>query len=103
MIDPILPLQKRVGDALSASFPEVTEVDLAVHRSERADYQCDLAMALARKVRKAPKAVAQSLVEKLTPDEALASAVTCGPGFINLTLRAEYLAAELQRMDADPR
>jgi arginyl-tRNA synthetase len=104
MIDPILPLQKRVGDALSASFPEVEKgLDLAVHRSEHADYQCDLAMALARKVRKAPKAVAQALVEKLAPDEALASAVISGPGFINLTLRAEYLAAELQRMEADAR
>jgi arginyl-tRNA synthetase len=104
MIDPILPLQKRVSEALSAAFPEVEKgVDLAVHRSEHADYQCDVAMALARKVRKAPKAVAQALVEKLTPDEALASAVISGPGFINLMLRAEYLAAELGRMGHDPR
>jgi arginyl-tRNA synthetase len=103
MIDPILALQARVGSALQAAFPEAEKVDLAVHRSEHADYQCDVAMALARKVKRAPAMVAKALIEKLAPDEVLASAVVSGPGFINLTLRAEYLASELQRMGADQR
>jgi arginyl-tRNA synthetase len=103
MIDPILPLQQRVANGLQATFPEAEKVDLAVHRSEHADYQCDVAMALARKVRKAPAMVAKALVEKLRPDDVLASAVVSGPGFINLTLRAEYLASELSRLGADAR
>ena len=103
MIDPILPFQKRVADALQATFPDAEKVDLAVHRSEHADYQCDVAMALARKVRKAPAMVAKALVEKLQPDEVLASAVVSGPGFINLMLRAEYLASELKLLGASER
>ena len=78
-------------------------VDPAIHRSAHADYQADAALALARQLRQSPRDVAAALVERLPADDVIAAAAVSGPGFINLTLRAEHLDAQLGRMLADDR
>ena len=50
-----------------------------------------------------PRDVAAALVERLPADDVIAAAAVSGPGFINLTLRAEHLDAQLGRMLADDR
>src|SRR5262245_13406634 len=103
-VDLLPVLRQRVGDAMREAFgDEVATVDPAIHRSAHADYQADAALALARPLRRSPRDVATALVERLPPDEVIAEAVVSGPGFVNLTLRAEHLAAELGRMLAGDR
>src|SRR5262245_13449361 len=103
-VDLLPVLRQRVGDAIREAFgDEVATVDPAIHRSAHADYQADAALALARPLRRSPRDVATALVERLPPDEVIAEAVVSGPGFVNLTLRAEHLAAELGRMPAGDR
>ncbi|MDB4980084.1 MAG: arginyl-tRNA synthetase [Myxococcales bacterium] len=103
-IDPLVPLREKVLAATRAALgDEAADADPALHRSQHADYQADLALALARKLKKNPREVATAIAAKLAPDDVIASVEVSGPGFINVTLRAEYLAALLATMRADAR
>lgn len=59
------------------------------------DFQCNDAMGLAKKLRKAPRMIAQAIVDNLGQADAPATAAIAGPGFINLTVKPEWLATEL--------
>ena len=61
------------------------------------DFQCNDAMALAKKLRRPPRAFAEAIVAALPADAAPASATIAGPGFINLKVSSDWLAAELDR------
>jgi len=50
------------------------------------DYACNLAMQLAKPLRRPPRELAQALLAALPPSALLARAEIAGPGFINLTL-----------------
>jgi arginyl-tRNA synthetase len=103
-VDLVPVLRQRVRDAIDRTFGEEHgAVDPAIHRSAHADYQADVALALARPLRRSPRDVAAALVEQLPPDDLIAEAAVSGPGFINLTIRDEHLDAALGRMLADDR
>ena len=102
MIDPLNDLSGLVRAAVTAAFGDAgAAVDLAIRRSEHTDYQADVAMALARKLKRNPRDIAAAIVAHI-PTDALDAAVS-GPGFINLTCSARYLGGELDRMYADDR
>ncbi len=104
MADPLILLRQRIANATRAAWgDEAASQDPAIHRSAHADYQADIAMALARRLKKNPREVATAIVERLPADELIAGAVVSGPGFINLTLQADYLGAQLAGMLDDPR
>jgi arginyl-tRNA synthetase len=67
------------------------------------DFQCNDAMALARQLRLAPRAIAQRIVDALAPVGAPAAAAVAGPGFINLTVDAAWLARQLAAQAGLPR
>ncbi len=103
-IDLIAPLRARVQTALEALFgAEAAGADPAIHRSQHADFQADVALALARRLKKNPREVATQLAARLPADDVIAEATVSGPGFINLTLQPGFIAGELRRMLADPR
>src|SRR5262249_23807969 len=79
------------------------DVDPALHRSQHADYQADLALALGRKMKKNPRDVAAAIAAQLPADDVIAAVAVSGPGFLNITLRADYLSAQVERMRADAR
>jgi arginyl-tRNA synthetase len=104
MIDPILTLRQRLQAATRAALgDEAAQADPNIHRSAHADYQADLALALGKRLKKNPREVATAIAAGLPPDEVIASAAVSGPGFINITLRPEFLAGQLQKMLEDPR
>ena len=103
LIDPLIPLRERVLAATRAAFGEAAAgADPALHRSQHADYQADLALALARTLRKNPREVATAIAAQLAPDEIVAAVEIAGPGFLNLSLRAPYLAGEVEKMRRAP-
>ncbi|MBN2798378.1 MAG: arginine--tRNA ligase [Deltaproteobacteria bacterium] len=66
------------------------------------DYQSNYAFRLGKAARSNPRAVAAAMVEALPADPLVASAEVAGPGFINLRLRDEALAAHLlARLDGE--
>jgi arginyl-tRNA synthetase len=104
MIDPILTLRQRLQSATRAALgDEAAQADPAIHRSAHADYQADLALALGKRLKKNPREVATAIAAGLPPDDVIAATAVSGPGFINITLRPEFLAGQLQRMLEDPR
>src|SRR3954470_13660368 len=104
MLDPMLALRDRLQNATRAALgAEAADADPAIHRSAHADYQADLAMALGRKLKKNPREVATAIAATLLPDEVIAAVAVSGPGFINITLRPEFLGSQLARMQADQR
>jgi arginyl-tRNA synthetase len=104
MADPLLALAPRFEAALRAAFgDEHASADPALRRSDRADYQADVAMGLARKVKRAPRDVAAAIVQHLDLSGICDKIEIAGPGFINLTFTPAWLAAELSTTLGDPR
>ncbi len=67
------------------------------------DYQANCAMSLAKVLGKKPRDVAQEIVRLLPANDLLETPEVAGPGFINVRLRADWIAAQLRRMAADER
>jgi arginyl-tRNA synthetase len=93
MADPLLALQAPFQLALRAAFGEAwAHADPVIRRSDRADYQADVALGLAKKLGRPPREVAAALLDHLDVGALCSGVEIAGPGFINLTLRNEWLA-----------
>lgn len=67
------------------------------------DYQSNLAMSLTKKLGQPPRAIAEALIAQLDLADLCEPPTVAGPGFINLTLKPDYLAAQLRQIQTDPR
>jgi arginyl-tRNA synthetase len=102
--DPKTLLSTRFRAALEAAFGEEwADTDPLIRPSSFGDYQANLAMSLAKRLRRAPREVAAALVEHLEVGDVCESVEVSGPGFINLTLRADWIANQATRIAADDR
>ena len=70
---------------------------------EFGDYQCNDAMSLAKVLRLAPRAIAETVVERAELHESVAAATVAGPGFINLRLKTAWIEDTVVRVAADGR
>ena len=59
------------------------------------DYQANCAMPLAKKLGQSPRAIAEKLVRDVQVDDFCEKKEIAGPGFINLTLRTDWLEQQL--------
>ncbi len=104
--DPMGVLRDRFRAAIAAAFPEAgPDTDPLISPSKQpqsGDFQCNAAMSLAKRVGRPPRDVAAAIVAKLDVGE-IAEPVTessiAGPGFINIRLRGDALAALLAGLD----
>jgi arginyl-tRNA synthetase len=111
-------LEAQLRAAMQRAFPEQAAAAQAAgqrldpqlapaSKPEFGDFQANGALPLAKPLGESPRAIATAIVAQLASDPGFAELclepVIAGPGFINLTLRPERLAAEvLARLD-DPR
>ncbi len=65
----------------------------ASNRPDLCEYQCNGAMAGAKKYHKAPIEIAKAVAEKLTDSKVYAVAEAVMPGFLNLKLKDDFLAS----------
>lgn len=101
-VDPLLVLKDRILAATHAVLgEEAGQADAALHRSQHADYQADLALALARRLKRNPRELATAIAGHLPTDEVIAAVEVSGPGFINITLQPAHLSELVGRMRAD--
>jgi arginyl-tRNA synthetase len=101
MPQPELQLRERLKSALARAFgAEYRDTDPLLRRSDRADYQVNVAMSLGKALRRPPREVAQALLAHLeVQDLCDAQGVeVAGPGFINLTLKNDVLGKTLDEM-----
>ncbi len=97
-------LSRVVGDAFEA-------IGLArdlgsVIRSDRPDlgqFQCNGAMPAAKQAKAPPRQIAEKICALLKANEAFSDVSIAGPGFINLTLTDEVLAARAEGLSKDDR
>ena len=79
--------------------------DPLVRRSQRekpGDFQCNAAMALAKRMGIAPRELADRIVAQLDVDDLCESVDIAGPGFINFRLRADFIGKTLGEVPAAP-
>ncbi|MEU8259833.1 arginine--tRNA ligase [Micromonospora sp. NPDC048999] len=100
-----MDLEKLLTDRLAPAFETVAgvPVDPVVRRSQRADFQSDAALALARRLGRPPRAIATEVLERAELADLCAAAEVSGPGFLNLTLADDALAGLVSTLAADPR
>ena len=104
MSDPRSVLAARLQHAVVAAFgAEFAGVDPMVRASERADYQADLAMGLAKPLKRAPRQVAEAVLAQADFADICAKVEIAGPGFINFTLAREFLEQEVGSLARDSR
>ena len=111
-------LSERLQLALDLSFPEQAAAAraagrpldpqlVAASKPEFGDFQANGALALAKPLGLKPRAIAEQIAACLQADPAFTALCLepeiAGPGFLNLRLRPEALAAEVAARLADPR
>src|SRR6516164_981051 len=72
-------------------------------RSEHGDYQANCAMPLGKALGRKPRDVAEEIVGRLDLGDMLEPPEVAGPGFINLRIKPDWIAKELQAAAADDR
>ena len=90
MIDPVKVLTQRLTDAMTAAAPEAAGADPVVRPSDRADFQANGIMGLAKRLGTNPRELAQRVLDAVDLD-GVATAEIAGPGFLNLTLDDTFL------------
>ena len=70
------------------------------NRPDLCEYQCNGAMAGAKRYHKAPLVIAEDVVSGLRDSKVFSSAEAVRPGFLNLRVREEFLAGYLREMAA---
>ena len=71
--------------------------------AEHGDFQINGVMGAAKKAKQNPRELAQKVAEALADNAVIESAEVAGPGFINLRLRPEFLAQNIQTALNDAR
>ncbi|HXW47336.1 MAG TPA: arginine--tRNA ligase [Streptosporangiaceae bacterium] len=104
IMDPEAALGHLVRGALVARLgAEFATADPLIRPSGFADYQSNVAMSLAKRLGRSPREVAQDIAAELAGSPLLERAEVSGPGFINLTLRDSWIAAQANEQLADTR
>ncbi|HUB42082.1 MAG TPA: arginine--tRNA ligase [Streptosporangiaceae bacterium] len=104
MTDPEAALGALVQQALAEEFgAEYAAADPLIRPSGFADFQSNIAMSLSKRLGRSPRDVAGPIADRLNAGPAVAQAEVSGPGFINITLADEWIAAQSAEQLADPR
>jgi arginyl-tRNA synthetase len=104
MADPQEVLGERVRAAVTAAFgADHADADPLIRPSQFADLQANVALPLARQLGLPPRQVADQIVAHLDVAGVCDRAEVSGPGFINLTLASDWIAAQASGELADER
>lgn len=97
-------LSEEMGKAFEAAGYENSLGKVGVsNRPDLCEYQCNGAMAGAKKYHKAPLMIANEVAEKLKGSEVFAEALAVVPGFLNLKLQNGFLKKYLEGMCTEPK
>jgi arginyl-tRNA synthetase len=104
MPDPKSELSRRFRAAIAAAFgDELADTDPLIRPSSFGDLQANVAMSLAKQLGRPPREVAAAIVERLDAGDLSERVEVSGPGFVNVTLRSDWIAAQAEKLAADER
>src|SRR5688572_28044757 len=102
--DPRAVLGARLQAAVAKAFgAEHLGLEPMVRRSERADFQADLAMGMAKALKRSPRQVAEAVIAAADLAEVCQRVEIAGPGIINLTLKTAFVERSLAPLALDDR
>ncbi|GBQ02005.1 arginine--tRNA ligase [Streptomyces spongiicola] len=96
-------VQQRLADALSAALPEAGSADPLLRRSDRADFQANGILALAKKLGGNPRELAAQVAASVPAGGVLREVEVSGPGFLNITVADRAITETLSARAADDR
>ncbi|MEU2064064.1 arginine--tRNA ligase [Streptomyces sp. NPDC013455] len=88
-------VQQHLASALSATLPEAAGADPLLRRSDRADFQANGILALAKKAKANPRELATQVVSQVVTGEVIADVEVSGPGFLNITVADRAITENL--------
>src|SRR5580698_5194767 len=104
MADPTHVLAARVQDAIVAAYgAQHRGTDPLIRPSSFADYQANVALSLSKRLGQPPREVAAVIASHLDVADMCLAPEVSGPGFINLTLREDWISASATVLLADSR
>lgn len=71
------------------------------NRPDLCQYQCNGALANAKKHKKAPRVIAEEIVNILKENDIFSKLEIAGPGFINISVKDEFLTQYINKMNKD--
>ncbi|MET8830857.1 arginine--tRNA ligase [Streptomyces sp. NPDC004610] len=93
-------VEQHLSSALTATLPE-TVGDVLLRRSDRADFQANGILALAKKNKRNPRELATDVVAQVTTGELIQDIEVSGPGFLNITVTDTAITRNLAERYAD--
>ncbi|MFJ7989019.1 arginine--tRNA ligase [Streptomyces sp. NPDC096351] len=96
-------VQQRLADGLSAALPDAASADPLLRRSDRADFQANGILALAKQLKGNPRELATKVVAAIPENDVLREIEVSGPGFLNITVSDAAIVRTLAARAADAR
>ncbi|MBK3577379.1 arginine--tRNA ligase [Streptomyces sp. MBT65] len=93
-------VHQRLADALTATLPEA-DADPLLRRSDRADFQANGILALAKKAKANPRELATRVVASVVTGDLVKDIEVSGPGFLNITITDKAITENLAARYAD--
>ncbi|GAA3974459.1 arginine--tRNA ligase [Streptomyces marokkonensis] len=94
-------VQQHLASALTATRPEAAGADPLLRRSDRADYQANGILALAKKAKANPRELAAEVVSHIVTGDLVKDVEVSGPGFLNITIGDRAITENLAARHAD--
>jgi arginyl-tRNA synthetase len=95
-------VNQHLTDALASTLPEADGVDPLLRRSDRADFQANGILALAKKAKANPRELATQVVSHIVTGDGLIKDIeVSGPGFLNITIADRAITETLAARAAD--
>ncbi|MFF1543517.1 arginine--tRNA ligase [Streptomyces sp. NPDC058291] len=94
-------VEQHLSSAISATLPEAS-ADPLLRRSDRADFQANGILALAKKAKANPRELAAQVVANVVTGDVIEEIEVSGPGFLNVTLTDRAITENLAARYADP-
>ncbi|MFD9436662.1 arginine--tRNA ligase [Streptomyces sp. NPDC060002] len=94
-------VEQHLTSALSATLPEAAGADPLLRRSDRADFQANGILALAKKAKANPRELATQVVSHVVTGDLIGEIEVSGPGFLNVTITDGAITRNLAARYAD--
>ncbi|MCL6422577.1 arginine--tRNA ligase [Brachybacterium sp. JHP9] len=95
MAAPETALTERFQTAFASAFGEEhRDANPIIRPSQFADFQCNAAMGLAKRLGMKPRDIAQKIVDAVDLEGIAEPLEIAGPGFLNIRLRTDWIAAQ---------
>ncbi|MFM9495339.1 arginine--tRNA ligase [Streptomyces galilaeus] len=94
-------VEQHLASAFSAALPEAVGADPLLRRSDRADYQANGILALAKKAKANPRELATQVVAQVVTGDLIKDIEVSGPGFLNVTITDKAIVENLGARYAD--